>query len=570
MFSRIILTFVLFLLTFFISASTIKACTYEASITGNHLDINITSDRDYIQFVQFMHINNSPSAPYKVTKLYGPGEYPWAQYLDGQQSYRGYSMVIQNRRQNADAAYWVSWLDANHYLNILPGIYGLDFSGTMTYSDISVEYGTMDENGNFGIGDAWHFCTRIGDVTLPSPTPTPTPSPSPPAKVLLIPGLGASWNAKAMLTCGEADSNGWTLMPLAEQYYQPIIDALTNAGKTVIPFYYDWRDNIQNNSQILSQNLPDEKVDIVSHSMGGLIARGAVQNISADKINSLYLVGTPNHGSIIAYPAWEWGQVWSDNFIYKVALTLYLKGCGFKNNTTDAETIHRFFPSIQDILPTTNDYLKDKSGNTILSESNNLWLKNLNSLNLPEETRFGTLSGDGFDTLETIKIKNDTNTKSNGKISSAEGDGTVLLDSSRLENVPFDIINEKHSDLIASEEGILKVFNFLGIDQTPNLISSYQEPNSALILVSYPSNFWVTDQEGKVHKDKGGMVNILDPKPGSYKLNIISSSVDNLFAVAQFLPNGEVKYKEYKTKGIGPIIKTLKFNPDNPKDDILN
>jgi len=43
-----------------------------------------------------------------------------------------------------------------------------------------------------------------------------------------------------------------------------------------------------------------------------------------------------------------------------------------------------------------------------------------------------------------------------------------------------------------------------------------------------------------------------------------------MFIVAQFLPNEQVFYKEYRFPGFLPKFKTLKFIPKNPSEDILN
>ena len=80
----------------------------------------------------------------------------------------------------------------------------------------------------------------------------------------------------------------------------------------------------------------------------------------------------------------------------------------------------------------------------------------------------------------------------------------------------------------------------------------------------------MTDQDGNTKKDKDGMVAFTNPKQGSYKLKLLPKSNNSLLIVAQFLPNGEVKYKEYNLKGLGPKFKTLKFDPQNPQEDILN
>jgi len=59
------------------------------------------------------------------------------------------------------------------------------------------------------------------------------------------------------------------------------------------------------------------KVDIVAHSMGGLVARWYIQKISKNDVGKLIMIGTPNHGS-------EWSN--APRAAVKFALKLYFSG----------------------------------------------------------------------------------------------------------------------------------------------------------------------------------------------------------------------------------------------------
>ena len=590
-FSKILKLFIFLILLSLLSPSSIDACTYEATITGNHLDFRITSDRDHIQFVQFMHINDNPGAPYIITSLQGPTPLPWAQYLDGTQTYSGYSMVIQNRKQTADAAYWVSWIDSEHYLNIPPEFYGIDFSGTMQYSDISLEYGTMDENGNFGIGDAWQFCTRTGEVNTstptpppspiptetpspsPSPTPTSTPTPTPTStpfpitKVFIIPGMGASWNVDALINCKDSGYSGsWTLAPYAKNVYDQILSALPFNNWDTIPFYYDWRQDVRNNANILNDlvNLntsDEEKINLVGHSMGGLVGRAYLESQNGGKAAKFFAVGSPNQGSALAYPAIVNGEVWTNDLIEKIATTLLVKHCGIPD-------------SLNNLLPTYN-YLRD-----IKTKQ----LKDVTSLNiknnyLPTDfsepfwgVKVGTLAGTGFPTLKIIDVINNPHWldgKPTGKENVYEGDGTVLVDSAQISGAHTNkVINQSHSGVIASTEGVNRILEFLGspgIDDPP-----YSDPKSALVLVGYPGNFWVKDKNEVVTQSENGMIALINPQDGDYQLEIIPSSSTTTFIVGQFFDGGKIEYKEYRFKGLKQRTKIVEFNSKHPKNDCLH
>ena len=193
--------------------------------------------------------------------------------------------------------------------------------------------------------------------------------------------------------------------------------------------------------------------------------------------------------------------------------------------------------------------------------------------------KFGTLSGTGFDTLSEIPYRdpnrrdvslgNWDDGKPAGKVKTVEGDGSVLLSSSQILGANSSVINQTHAGLVGSAEGMGKILEFLGtVPSSPS--STFVEPNSALIIIADPANFWITDGDGRTKKDKDGMVAFVNPKSGNFQVNFFLQSNETLFIVAQFLPNGQILYKEYKLSGFLPKFKTLKFNAENPAEDILN
>ncbi len=96
---------------------------------------------------------------------------------------------------------------------------------------------------------------------------------------------------------------------------------------TCFPFFYDWRLDNASNAALLGERLaeirslygdPELKVDIVAHSMGGLIARYYIlyggryvlddinptpDFAGARSVERLILLGTPNLGSVFAFEA---------------------------------------------------------------------------------------------------------------------------------------------------------------------------------------------------------------------------------------------------------------------------
>ncbi len=73
-----------------------------------------------------------------------------------------------------------------------------------------------------------------------------------------------------------------------------------NQYNNIIFYQYASGDSITNNAEWLAKNItsnPDVKFDIIAHSMGGLVARYAVEQLGLDKnADKLIMIGTPNNG----------------------------------------------------------------------------------------------------------------------------------------------------------------------------------------------------------------------------------------------------------------------------------
>jgi pimeloyl-ACP methyl ester carboxylesterase len=425
-------------------------------------------------------------------------------------------------------------------------------------------------------------CTITNAYSIPPP---PTPKVS---KVIFIPGLGASWNIDALLNCKTSNySGGWTLAPYAEGIYKPILEALVESGWEVQPFYYDFRRNIGDNVPILANMVnpigPNEKINLIGHSMGGLIGRSYLESDQGSKLNSILTVGSPYQGAVEAYPVFSGGEVWDDNLFTKIATTLYLQRCG-RNQ----------IQSIQNLLPTF-DYLKDSKTHQFKSVSQMNAKNNWQQLSLPPGfwgVRFGTISGTGFPTPEIVNVTNPSKSDVrggnwlDGKPVSTQnsnlGDGTVLTRSSQIDGGENQTIHQDHSGIVASYEGVSKILGFLGIptQQAFSFVkpviaknvpdnSIYAEPKSALIIIGYPGSFWIKDEGGNVIESQKGIISLMNPKTGNYELQIIPQSNDTLIIVSQFLSNGNTLYREYHFKGISPKTEDIKFDTKHPSNDIL-
>ena len=233
--------------------------------------------------------------------------------------------------------------------------------------------------------------------------------------------------------------------------------------------------------------------------------------------------------------------------------------------------IRTFIPSVENLLPVF-EYLKDKKDGNFKPLSGmsaiNEWLSENFNFN---GVRVGTLSGKGFDTLKEIPVKdrnlydeimgNWEDGKPTGKTFTNEGDGTVLLTSSRLSGAENTEINQTHIGLVSSSQGITEIFNFLGLAEATPLETSFVEPTSAIIFISDDADLTVVKPNGQIKKDKDSLVGILNPERGDYLVILNPKSSETDLEVGYFLENGEVLWREFGFKGKLPQVKKVFFDP---------
>src|SRR5262249_39105683 len=82
------------------------------------------------------------------------------------------------------------------------------------------------------------------------------------------------------------------------------------AGYPTGALRYSSDQSISDSAALLSQELrrlaheqPDRKITLLTHSMGGLVARGAIENAALDpgNVSQLIMIAPPTHGTSCAY-----------------------------------------------------------------------------------------------------------------------------------------------------------------------------------------------------------------------------------------------------------------------------
>ena len=208
--------------------------------------------------------------------------------------------------------------------------------------------------------------------------------------VILIPGIMGSWNV----------SGRWQIDPIFHTY-DNLMEALISAGykenslnedkPTLFTFPYDWRTDNNITAGLLKDkiNLVKEitgasKVDIIAHSMGGLVARSYIEGSDyQNDIDQVIFLGTPHQGAVKTYLSYE-GAVFSGGWDW-LQKYLFQIEAAFNGYPDLTGYIRAKVLTVEQLLPIYN-YLKDKQPDNSwqlrpypLNYPQNNYLENLNS-----------------------------------------------------------------------------------------------------------------------------------------------------------------------------------------------
>lgn len=336
-------------------------------------------------------------------------------------------------------------------------------------------------------------------TSTPSPTPTTTPLPTPiPSShpLILVPGLGASVSTKLLNTNLPGD---WVLTP-GSGVYDNLINFYKNDPNFHV-FYYDWRQPIEDSANdfydfVKNEVKPNSEVDVIGHSLGGLVARTCLQKHNENHcyIDQLATVGSPHYGAIDAYPLLEGGEIWRDG-VSRLALEVLIK-YHQQINETDKDTLNRIAPVIKDLLPTF-DYLK-KRGRTVHPDQlvyRNLSLPQLNSSFDAITNRSLTVYGNKNNTISLLHLINQSkfdellnlwpDGKVTGKNYTKDGDRTVLVKSATINSGGIDKIGFgfNHGHLISDDKSINYILEWLGRPTITNNSPYNQEADDYLVFM---------------------------------------------------------------------------------------
>ncbi len=351
--------------------------------------------------------------------------------------------------------------------------------------------------------------------------------------------------------------------------YGELIKFFTDNGyelnKTLFLFPYDWRKDITHTAPLLDQKIQEikqqtgsEKVDIVAHSMGGLVARNYIADASkAQNVRKLFSIGTPHLGAVKSLKALVYGDCLTDarlkDFPYCIGINSEEMKDVIQNLITNFQLIpsqryFNFYSGEDSIHPypyrNNNEalnYEKIKSLLAVLDYNVSLFapaetFHNLdNTLQNTNGVDVTVIAGSGLPTLGQIIETTSTSLlgikSTQREIININGDNTVPLFSASLTDTSKNLsllghakifyTKQQHGSLVSPGPALNLVKNILNDDiNLPSGVSTqaYQF-NGTQLSVHSPVNIHVYDQNGN---HTGPISN------GGFEINIPGSSYDTL------------------------------------------
>ncbi len=272
--------------------------------------------------------------------------------------------------------------------------------------------------------------------------------------LIFIPGLFGSMGNDVIRGTGEFSFG------LASKIYVPFIKTLLSMGyienQSLFIAFYDWKNTCEFSSEKYliptiekaKRISSSKKVNLICHSMGGLVARAYIQGKRyRNDVDKIIMIGTPNSGVVKSYYFWGGGKIpyfdLEENLLYKgfkAGLGIYFK---IFKKMDYVNLLRETFPGVRDLLPS-NEYgnyliLKSQEKDEFIPvrnmNSQNVFLNDLSKERLKNFETY-LISGIGkrtskYLTVEYDKYKNEwTDGKPEFALVTNLGDGTVTLNSS--------------------------------------------------------------------------------------------------------------------------------------------
>ncbi len=361
--------------------------------------------------------------------------------------------------------------------------------------------------------------------------------------LILLPGLGASWNTNAIAYDQQVAPQDWKMTPFVNTY-QNIIEAIDNTSEYELDdnffiWNYDWRQPIKKTAEdldnfILSNEALNSsaKINFIGHSLGGLVARTWAENYDPlnERINKLITVGSPHRGAVQAYEALAGGKITDRINLGWIAgqLLIQIKRHDFE---TSADILRNVAPVLYDLAPAFNFIRKDDQ---VVNHQNlyffNDWLWDLNQTPTSTSSSEYLLGNNGVNTPEWLNLKRTSilhkilNLWPDGDLVSidhGEGDETVLKKSAYISEsynpqLEFPL---NHRQIISQNEPVKKIFEILELPP-PSLAANqtYSPENLLIFYLASPAKLSVDGQTSL--DDNLQFIVIPDPEAKIYQAKV--------------------------------------------------
>lgn len=373
---------------------------------------------------------------------------------------------------------------------------------------------------------------------------------------------------------------------ISEQVYRPLINILESFGyKEDIDLficYYDWtKENSDSAKNYLIPTIEKakkksriQKVDIISHSMGGIVARAYAQSVYyKNDINKLIMIATPNAGSANAYFFWSGGYLKYKeeykNILYRLIKSTFIWYVRLKyNRDVDMAFMRDNIPSVGELLPS-YDY-----GNYLISGNKEIDIKSmsienkfLNKLNsdksILRKRRIKTYLIVGKDTETVDKIEviehNEEHEKWKdgrpiGVVESLMGDGTVICKSVETIKGKTIYVDSDHKEILSNCESELA-----SILNVKKIATTKKEKKFDMIYVIIGK-----DIDFEVDKEKSS-----DPKTYSVIKKQMSDNIN--WTMIKILEENKIEIKINKVQNEGVlVINKANISKERIEEKIMN
>lgn len=349
--------------------------------------------------------------------------------------------------------------------------------------------------------------------------------------VILIPGILGSWP--------DMNVNKLILDPILHTYddlWYALVAAGYTTGTNLFAFPYEWRQSNIISAQLLKARIAQvktlcvstdvmdcSKVDLVAHSMGGLVAR---QYIAFDDyvgdVDQLIFIATPHKGAPKAYAMWEGGyngESFQDKFLLSILKYESKKVTGISGDIGLVAYLHDYnIDSVRELLPIYPYIYDEILGQVRYYPDNypvNYFLENLNTPanlhKLKSAVKITNIIGsNGSNTITGYSVINSTKPlpmwengmprdfdSSKSGVLIGNGDDTVpaISNSNFLDFNPV-VINQDHGRTVSYSQGEI-IKELTGSLPTSEIHSSYSWKSYLLITLQCPADIQVIAPDGK-------------------------------------------------------------------------